>query len=48
VRTYDMMRISGGAGSIAKGAASTSEMTDAILAQLGADVEVGVGARIGR
>ena len=48
VRTYDMMRISGGAKSIAQGAASTSEMTDAILAQLGAEVEVGVGARIGR
>jgi isocitrate dehydrogenase (NAD+) len=32
VRTYDMMRISGGAKSIAQGAASTTQMTDAILA----------------
>src|ERR1700751_1275616 len=34
VRTYDMMRISGGAMSISQGAASTVEMTDAILAKL--------------
>ena len=34
VRTYDMMRISGGAKSIAQGAASTNQMTDAILAKL--------------
>src|SRR5215469_8420753 len=34
VRTYDMMRISGGANSIALGAASTVQMTDAILAKL--------------
>ncbi|HWR36723.1 MAG TPA: isocitrate/isopropylmalate family dehydrogenase [Clostridia bacterium] len=34
VRTYDMMRISGGAKSIASGAASTTQMTDAILAKL--------------
>ncbi|MBK8979323.1 MAG: isocitrate/isopropylmalate dehydrogenase family protein [Planctomycetes bacterium] len=34
VRTYDMMRIPGGPQSIAQGAASTSEMTDAILAAL--------------
>src|SRR5436309_5103351 len=34
VRTYDMMRISGGAKSISKGAASTKQMTDAILAKL--------------
>jgi len=34
VRTYDMMRISGGAKSISQGAASTVEMTDAILAKL--------------
>ena len=38
-RTYDMMRISGGAKSLAQGAASTNELTDAILAK----VEVGVG-----
>jgi len=34
VRTYDMMRISGGAKSISQGAASTPQMTDAILAKL--------------
>jgi isocitrate dehydrogenase (NAD+) len=34
VRTYDMMRISGGAKSISQGAASTNQMTDAILAKL--------------
>jgi len=34
VRTYDMMRISGGANSISQGAASTVQMTDAILAAL--------------
>ena len=34
VRTYDMMRISGGANSIASGAATTSQVTDAIIANL--------------
>lgn len=34
VRTYDMMRIPGGAKSISQGAASTTQMTDAILAEL--------------
>lgn len=34
VRTYDMMRIPGGAKSISQGAASTIQMTDAILAKL--------------
>jgi 3-isopropylmalate dehydrogenase len=34
VRTYDMMRISGGARSISQGAAATGQMTDAILAKL--------------
>ena len=34
VRTYDMMRFSGGAKSITQGAASTNQMTDAILAKL--------------
>ncbi len=34
VRTYDMMRISGGPKAIAQGAASTSRMTDAILIRL--------------
>lgn len=39
VRTYDMLRIAGGAKSLAQGAASTTQMTDAIIAQLGAGVE---------
>lgn len=39
VRTYDMMRLCGGAKAIALGAASTTEMTDAILEKLGAPVE---------
>jgi isocitrate dehydrogenase (NAD+) len=34
VRTYDMMRIPGGAKSIAQGAASTMQLTDAILKAL--------------
>jgi len=34
VRTYDMMRISGGAKSISQGASSTIQMTDAVLAKL--------------
>jgi isocitrate dehydrogenase (NAD+) len=34
VRTYDMMRIPGGANAIRQGAASTTQMTDAMLAQL--------------
>lgn len=34
VRTYDMMRLSGGAKAIAQGAASTIEMTDAVLEKL--------------
>jgi isocitrate dehydrogenase (NAD+) len=34
VRTYDMMRIPGGPKSIGQGAASTVQMTDAILARL--------------
>jgi len=34
VRTYDMMRIPGGAKSISQGAASTTQMTDAILEKL--------------
>ena len=36
VRTYDMMRISGGSKSIERGAATTTQMTEAILAKLGA------------
>jgi isocitrate dehydrogenase (NAD+) len=39
MRTYDMMRISGGPRSIARGAASTTQMTDAILDKLGVGVE---------
>jgi isocitrate dehydrogenase (NAD+) len=34
VRTYDMMRFSGGPKSIEQGAASTVQMTDAILAHV--------------
>jgi 3-isopropylmalate dehydrogenase len=41
VRTYDMMRISGGSKSLSQGAASTNQMTDAILAKV--EVAVGVG-----
>lgn len=35
VRTYDMMRLSGGAKAISQGAASTIQMTNAVLAKLG-------------
>ena len=35
VRTYDMLRLSGGPDVFEKGAASTTQMTDAILAKLG-------------
>lgn len=41
VRTYDMMRISGGSKSIAQGAATTTQITDAILEKLGAAVGAG-------
>jgi len=34
VRTYDMMRIPGGAKAISQGASSTIQMTDAVLAKL--------------
>jgi 3-isopropylmalate dehydrogenase len=34
VRTYDMMRIPGGPKAISQGAASTTQMTEAILAKL--------------
>jgi 3-isopropylmalate dehydrogenase len=34
VRTYDMLRISGGAKSLSQGAVSTNQMTDEILAKL--------------
>jgi len=39
VRTYDMLRIPGGARSLAQDAASTTQMTDAIIAKLGTRVE---------
>jgi isocitrate dehydrogenase (NAD+) len=45
VRTYDMMRIPGGARAISMGAASTVEMTDAVLGKLHESRElVGAGA----
>ena len=47
VRTYDMMRISGGSNSLSQGAASTTQMTDAIVHALAAvrtDVEIGTPA----
>ncbi|HYE25388.1 MAG TPA: isocitrate/isopropylmalate family dehydrogenase [Clostridia bacterium] len=34
VRTYDMLRLPGGASAISKGAATTKQLTDAILAKL--------------
>ena len=34
VRTYDMLRLRGGAQAIAQGAATTSQMTDAIIEKL--------------
>lgn len=43
VRTYDMMRIPGGAKAISQGAASTSQMTDAILEKLAKPVPAAVG-----
>jgi isocitrate dehydrogenase (NAD+) len=39
VRTYDMLRIPGGKKSLAMGAASTTQMTDSIIAKLGVGVE---------
>jgi 3-isopropylmalate dehydrogenase len=43
VRTYDMMRIPGGVNALSRGAASTTEMTDAVLGQLETSREL-VGA----
>jgi len=40
VRTYDMMRIPGGQKALAAGAASTIQMTDAILTKLGSTREL--------
>jgi isocitrate dehydrogenase (NAD+) len=37
VRTYDMMKITGGPKAIAQGAASTGQMTEAVIAALGRD-----------
>jgi len=34
VRTYDMMKLTGGPDVIAKGAASTTQLTDAVIARL--------------
>jgi 3-isopropylmalate dehydrogenase len=45
VRTYDMMRIPGGAQSIAQGAASTVQMTDAVLAKLAEQSQSGEPSR---
>ena len=42
VRTYDMMRITGGPRAISQGAASTPKMTDAILAKIKAGVRESV------
>jgi 3-isopropylmalate dehydrogenase len=44
VRTYDMLRLAGGPDVFKKGAATTTEMTDAILAQLGRGSGAAVGA----
>jgi 3-isopropylmalate dehydrogenase len=38
VRTYDMLRLSGNAGVFAKGAATTTQMADAILARIAVPV----------
>jgi isocitrate dehydrogenase (NAD+) len=43
VRTYDMMRIPGGASAISQGAAGTTQMTDAILAKIKTGVRESVG-----
>ncbi|MGO9086351.1 MAG: isocitrate/isopropylmalate dehydrogenase family protein [Candidatus Sulfotelmatobacter sp.] len=46
VRTYDMMRIPGGGKAISQGAASTVEMTDAVLAQLAKQSNSGGASRL--
>jgi isocitrate dehydrogenase (NAD+) len=43
VRTYDMMRLIGGPRAIEQGAATTIQMTNAILAALGSPVAAGAG-----
>jgi isocitrate dehydrogenase (NAD+) len=40
VRTYDMMRLPGSAKAIAQGAATTVQMTDAVIGKLAADREL--------
>ena len=45
VRTYDMMRIPGGAKAIGQGAATTIQMTDAVLAQLATQPGFGIAER---
>ncbi len=45
VRTYDMMRIPGGAKAISQGAASTVQMTDAVLAEVARNAEAKESAR---
>jgi 3-isopropylmalate dehydrogenase len=39
VRTYDMLRLPGNAGVFGKGAATTTEMADAILARIAVPVQ---------
>ena len=41
IRTYDMMRIPGGPDALEKGAAPTTEVTDAVIAALGSPVGAG-------
>jgi isocitrate dehydrogenase (NAD+) len=43
VRTYDMMRITGGPQVIARGAATTTQMTDAVIAALRVPATAGGG-----
>jgi 3-isopropylmalate dehydrogenase len=40
VRTYDMMRLTGGSKAISQGAASTTQMADAVLAKIGREASV--------
>lgn len=46
VRTYDMMRIAGGANAIHQGAASTVQMTDAVLSKIEARNELGYAGAV--
>lgn len=43
VRTYDMMRIAGGPDALLKGASTTTEVTDAVIAELGVPIGAGGG-----